>query len=185
MAQTNWPAKHGKNLSAIEEEIADIRSLGVVNLRLRWQEIFKKAVPDALTKDLLARMICWRIQEDAFGGFDRATLKILDSYVRGKSVERSHHRRLRRGTVLVREYEGTRHEVTVSADGYLWKGETYTSLTKIARAITGSQWNGPRFFGLRGKGGTSASKQDGTPTEALHAADRGRDAPLTAKSVPA
>ena len=185
MLRTSLSANEEKDASTIETEIAHITSLGVAELRLRWQETFKKNVPAALTKDLLARMICWRIQEEAFGGLDRATLKILDSYARGKPVEPSHHRRLKPGTVLVREYQGTRHDVSVSADGYLWQGETYTSLTTIARAITGSKWNGPRFFGLREKGRARVPRQDGKPSEALRAADRGKDPPLANNPAPA
>ena len=58
-------------------------------------------------------------------------------------------RRFKLGTELFREYQGTRHAVIVMEDGFAWQGKTYASLTTIAKAITGTQWNGPRFFGLR------------------------------------
>jgi hypothetical protein len=65
---------------------------------------------------------------------------------------RTRSRRLKPGTVLVREYQGERHTVTVVSDGYVWRDVTYTSLTTIARAITGTAWSGPRFFGVRAAG---------------------------------
>jgi hypothetical protein len=111
--------------------------------------------PAVLTKDLLARFLCWHMQEQAFGGLDPATAKILDGFASGERPVAE--RRLKLGTVLVREYQGQRHTVTVVAGGYLWGEATYPSLSTIARAITGTAWNGPRFFGLR----TSANSQQG------------------------
>jgi hypothetical protein len=95
----------------------------------------------------MARFICWHIQEQAQGGVDANIAKVLDSLARGdKPVA---ERRLKPGTVLVREYQGKRHTVTVVPGGYVWCDATYASLSIIARAITGTAWNGPRFFGLR------------------------------------
>ena len=111
--------------------------------------MFKREVPKALTKDLLARMICFRIQEEVYGGFDRATLNLLESHARGKPPQTNTLRRFKLGTELFREYQGMRHAVIVMEDGFAWQGKTYASLTTIAKAITGTQWNGPRFFGLR------------------------------------
>src|SRR5262249_19651111 len=62
----------------------------------------------------------------------------------------------RTGTILVREWQGTTHHVTIVDDGYIWNGRTHRSLSQIARAITGTKWNGPRFFGMRGEGSKSA-----------------------------
>jgi hypothetical protein len=108
------------------------------------------AVPSkGLTKDLIARMITYRIQVEAFGGLDRATIKLLDGLARGQKSATEFKRRLKPGTVLVREYQGERHTVTIVPDGYVWRETTYSSLSTIARAITGTKWNGPRFFGLR------------------------------------
>jgi hypothetical protein len=73
----------------------------------------------------------------------------LDSLARGNRSQRDRPRRLKPGTVLVREYQGARHTVTVVANGFVWRETTYASLSTIARAITGTNWNGPRFFGLR------------------------------------
>ena len=131
---------------AIEAEIDRIRSLGLDDLRTLWRTTFRSSVPKGFTKDLLARFICWHIQEQAFGGLDRQTAKVLDGYARNNKPP---DRRLKAGTVLVREYQGERHTVTVVPGGYVWRESTYASLSTIARAITGTAWNGPRFFGLR------------------------------------
>jgi len=132
--------------STIETEINRIRSLGIDELRTLWRGTFGVMPPPALTKDLLGRMITYRFQEEAFGGLDRDTRRLLDSLARGEKPIR---RRLKAGTVLVREYQGQRHTVTVVTDGFIWRETTYPSLSKIACAITGTAWNGPRFFGLR------------------------------------
>ena len=137
---------------AIEAEIDHIKSLGLDELRRLWRTTFRSSVPPAFTKDLVARFICWHIQEQAFGGLEPRIEKLLDSLVRGEKPKPD--RRLKPGTVLVREYAGERHTVTVAPGGYIWREATYMSLSTIARAITGTSWNGPRFFGLR-SGGTA------------------------------
>jgi Protein of unknown function (DUF2924) len=93
--------------AAIEAEIEHIRSLGLEELRKRWRMTFGSLPPRALTKDLIARMIAYRLQEEAFGGLDKATIKLLDRLARGEKPELN--RRLKPGTVLVREYRGERH----------------------------------------------------------------------------
>jgi len=150
--------------TAIEAEIDLIRSLGLDALRTRWRTTFGSLPPPALTKDLIARMITYRLQEEAFGGLDRATAKLLDAYARGEKARTELMRRLKPGTVLVREYRGERHTVTVVPDGFVWQGTTYGSLSTIARDITGTAWNGPRFFGLRTPNGDSAEAEPKKPT---------------------
>jgi hypothetical protein len=133
----------------IEAEIARLRSLALDVLRRRWRVVFGRTPPAPLSKDLLGRMIAWRLQERAFGGLDRESLTFLDGLARHGGSPR---RRLKPGTVLVRDYHGQRHTVTVAADGFEWQGTTYASLSAIARAITGTAWSGPRFFALRPNG---------------------------------
>src|SRR5262249_27581859 len=70
----------------------------------------------------------------------------------------SPRRQLKPGTVLVRDYQGQRHTVTVAPDGFDWQGTTYASLSAIARAITGTAWSGPRFFALARRNGTSPAR---------------------------
>jgi Protein of unknown function (DUF2924) len=111
--------------------------------------MFGKTPPPALTKDLLGRMIAWRIQEKLYGGYDKATLRLLDGLARGEVGKPATEPRLRPGTVLMREHGGVRHTVTVTPDGFVWQDRIYPSLSAVARAITGTSWNGRRFFGLR------------------------------------
>ncbi len=135
-------------LASIEAEISQIRSLGIDALRKRWRTTFGAIPAKGLTKDIMVRMIAYRIQEDVLGGLDRETARLLDRLARGdKPLELN--RRLKAGTVLIREYQGERHTVTVVPDGFVWRETTYSSLSSIAQAITGTKWNGPRFFGLR------------------------------------
>ncbi len=135
--------------AAIEAEIDRVRSLGLDELRELWRTTLGATPPPALTKDLLARTIAYRVQEQAYGGLDRATMKLLDELARGNRLDVIARRRLKTGTILVREYQGERHTVTIVRDGYVWRETTYKSLSTIARTITGTSWNGPRFFGLR------------------------------------
>src|SRR5213083_2325884 len=135
---------------AIEAEIARLRPLALDALRRHWRVIFARTPPAALSKDLLGRMIACRLQERVFGGLDRESLSFLDGLARHGGSPR---RRLKPGTVLLRDYHGQRHTVTVAPDGFDWQGTTYASLSAIARAITGTAWSGPRFFALaRGNG---------------------------------
>jgi Protein of unknown function (DUF2924) len=143
--------------AAIEAEVDQVRSLGIDALRKRWRMMFGATLPRGLTKDIIARMIAYRIQEEAFGSLDRETVKLLERLARGEKPNQL-NRRLKAGTVLVREYQGGRHTVTVAPDGFVWRDETYSSLSTIARAITGTAWNGPRFFGLRVPGDLKAAE---------------------------
>jgi len=111
-------------------------------------------------------MLAARLQERAFGGLDRDSLRFLESLARH---ERPPRRQLKPGTVLVREYQGRRHIVTTVRDGFDWQGTTYSSLSAIARAITGTAWSGPRFFALQAADDSSKFKRRSTA-----AADDGR-----------
>jgi hypothetical protein len=150
-------------------QIDEIRSLNKDELRQRWEAMFKKPVPEALTKDLLARMIAYRLQEKAFGGLDRETEKLLESYARGDKST-TPPRRMKSGTVLLREYQGVRHTVTVADGGFIWNDKKYASLSTIAKEITGTSWNGPRFFGLR-------EEKKGKPTPEAAASSKQEVAP--------
>jgi Protein of unknown function (DUF2924) len=112
--------------ASVEAEIARVRSLSGDALRRRWQAVFARPVPQHLTADLLRRMIANRIQEEAFGTLDRATFKLLDGLTRRGSSRRA-ERNLKIGTVLVRDYQGRRHTVTVAPEGYVWEAQPYAS----------------------------------------------------------
>src|SRR5215213_8219743 len=132
----------------IEAEIVRIRSLTVEELRSLWRATVRSSPPAGFSKDLLGGAIADRIQEKAYGGLDKSALKLLERLAGGNG-SRQLHQRLKSGTVLVREYHGERHNVTVVPDGYVWRERTFPSLSAIALAITGTSWNGHRFFGVR------------------------------------
>jgi DUF2924 family protein len=119
--------RRSSDREAIEAEIDRVRSLGLDELRTLWRTTLRSSPPSALTKDLVARFICWHIQEQAFGGLDPDTAKLLDSLAQGDKPGADGPRRLKPGTVLVREYQGERHTVTVVPGGYIWREATYAS----------------------------------------------------------
>jgi hypothetical protein len=154
------PATQLTSSEAIAADIFRLAELPIVELRAAWRAEFRREPPKAFWRELLLRTLAWRLQEGMFGGHDKVTAKLLDAY--GQSREGSQlHRRLKSGTILVREFGGVRHTVTIVPDGYVWQEMTYASLTAIARVITGTNWNGPRFFGLR----VGAGRKD-QPSEA-------------------
>jgi Protein of unknown function (DUF2924) len=100
----------------------------------------------------LLRLLAYRIQADALGDLDPATVRYLNRLVGSEanaSTPLSGEGATRPGTVLVREWNGACHRVMALDEGFAWEGGTYKSLSQVARAITGTRWNGPRFFGLR------------------------------------
>ena len=153
--------------AAIAAEIERVRSLRLDALRRQWRRVFGRVPPAGLSNDLLGRMIAARLQERAFGGLDRDSLRFLERLARHQRPPR---RRLKPGTVLVREYQGRRHTVTTVRDGFEWQGTTYPSLSAIARAITGTPWSGPRFFALQRARESSKPKHKSgiAPDESRH-----------------
>jgi hypothetical protein len=145
---------------SVEDEIAHLRDLDLTGLRERWQSVFQRSPPHHLPRHLLFAVLAFRIQADRFGDLDHQTRKVLDrtdvhetgSAMSDRLISLDQKRtNLTPGTVLVREWDQRSHSVMVLADGFAWNGQTFDSLTKIAFAITGTRWNGPRFFGLRNK----------------------------------
>ena len=116
--------------AAVAAEIDRVRSLTGDALRRRWRAVFGRPVPQHLTADLLRRMIADRLQEEAFGTLDRATLKLLDGLAR-RDGSRSAERNLKIGTVLIRDYQGQRHTVTVAPEGYVWEGQPYSKVFQL------------------------------------------------------
>ena len=153
----------GENEAEIEAEIERIRSLPIDEIRALWRHTFKLPPPSALGKDMLGRMIAYRLQEKALGGLSRASRRLLDDLGGGKTAIEPARRRLKPGTILVREYQGERHTVTIAQDGFVWRDETYASLSTIARLITGTNWNGPKFFGLRLAGYKTSKAEESGP----------------------
>src|SRR5260370_33607066 len=137
--------QHQLDPAAIEAEVGGLQSLALDALRRRWRVVFGRTPPAGLSKDLLGRMIACRMQEQAFGGLDRESLTFLDGLARHAGSPR---RQLKPGTVLLRDYQGQRHTVTVAPNGFDWQGTTYPRLSAIARPITGTAWSRPRSFAL-------------------------------------
>jgi hypothetical protein len=147
---------------ALDIEIARLRGLDVVELRARWRTVFRRRAPPHLPRHLLFRVLAYRLQADHLGDLDSDTRRLLDrsgspAEVGRLAADRNRRRtELRPGTILVREWDGHLQRVMVLADGFSWNGGTYQSLSEVAFAVTGTRWNGPRFFGLRDKPSSEA-----------------------------
>jgi hypothetical protein len=138
--------------AALDSEIAHLRGLALTGLRARWRTCFGRTAPAHLTRHLLLRLLAYRIQAEALGDLDPATVRALDRIAGSEARARSPQpapRRVRPGTLLVREWGGVPQRVMAQEEGFVWNGATFKSLSQVARAITGTRWNGPRFFGLR------------------------------------
>src|SRR3982074_1169475 len=153
--------------TAVEEEIAHLRGLDLKGLRARWHSVFQRPAPAHLPRHLLFAVIAYRIQADRLGDLDHQTRQVLDrtdaketgATMSTRLVSFDQKRtELTRGTVLVGEWDRHSQRVMVMADGFAWNGQTYDSLSKVAFAITGTKWNGPRFFGLRDKADRPATE---------------------------
>jgi len=150
--------------ASLDNEIARLRGLDVGQLRARWHTVFRRRAPPHLPRHLLFRILAYRLQADRLGDLDKDTRRRLDRIGSGSVDETDRlvadlHRsrtELKPGTLLTREWDGHLQRVMVLADGFSWNGKIYPSLSQIAFAITGSRWNGPRFFGLRDKSASEA-----------------------------
>jgi hypothetical protein len=134
--------------SALETLITRLSDLDLAGLRRAWRETTGTEAP-RLSRDLLLLALAYHLQEKALGGLSPSIKKqlVADDGADHKFVPIT----LRPGTRLVREWQSQTHIVTVGAEGsFLWQGQSWSSLSRIARLITGTRWSGPAFFGLRG-----------------------------------
>ncbi len=143
-------------------QIADLHDLPMPALQARWKELIGTD-PPRYNREFLIRRLAHRIQELTYGGLSEETRAKMDRLLeeaggdgtgpaRGERRPKQGRRELPvAGTRLIREWNGERHEVIVVQGGFAYQGIRYRSLTSIARAITGTNWNGPAFFGLRAK----------------------------------
>jgi len=122
--------------------LASLETATLEELRAEWGRRYG-APPRLRSADLLRRILAWRIQAASEGGLDRATRRLLRSDAAGRET------RLAAGSLIAREWQGVRHEVEAVDNGFVYAGRRWKSLSEVARAITGTRWNGPRFFGLR------------------------------------
>ena len=138
--------------------ITALKSKPTPDLRLLWRDLFESEPPRQNRRFLESRL-AYRIQELEYGGLKPATIKRLEALGEELDGGKAEVRRKRAddrpiaGTRLVRDYQGVEHCVTVLTDGFDYQGQPYKSLSAIARAITGTRWNGWVFFGLRHSGG--------------------------------
>ena len=140
--------------AGVVTQLAALKRMSVRELKAEWEALFDTPAPNNSRGNLELRL-SWRIQELALGGLSRQTARMLDllaDEIDGKSSSKAIITDPRNpvvGTRLVREWDGVEHTVTVLRDGFEWQGRRFKSLSAAARAITGSNWNGYRFFGLR------------------------------------
>ena len=138
---------------ALASEIAGLSKLGIDELRERWKTMYGRAPFGELGRSFLTRAIAYRLQERAYGGLKPSTRRLLarvaEETATGSSPKKPRSRKAQSGTILIREWQGNAHRVTMLDDGVSFNGKRYRSLSEVAREITGSRWSGPRFFGLR------------------------------------
>ena len=150
-----WPAGAKAN-AEVEAELERLPATPVVALRKRYRELFKAEPPKAFGPDLLRRSIAHRIQEKAYGGLPAAAQRLLDQLIKATAAKPDARleipRRIKPGSELVRTWNRRTYRVRVLDKGFAYGGKTFASLSEIATAITGTRWNGPRFFGLRSAG---------------------------------
>lgn len=164
-SQRQKPRRQRAAQRSVEEEIARLRDLDLVELRARWQSVMGRPAAKHIPKHLLFGMLAFRLQAEAFGDLEASVAQLLKRAAAVKSrgeilplTQKLDQRRqeIAPGTVLTREWNGRPHRITALDEGFAFGGKTYDSLSKVAFAITGTNWNGPRFFGLRETGKAAA-----------------------------
>ena len=145
------------DVKTLDTEISHLRDLGVGELQVRWHNVLRRRPSFHLPRHLLFRVLAYRLQADRLGDLDGESQQLLDGVgspddAGKRAVDPSRlTAEVKPGTILAREWNGRMHRVAVLADGFACNGKTYVSLSKVAWAITGTRWNGPKFFGLRDK----------------------------------
>src|ERR1700719_1394134 len=131
-------------------QILSLSKLDIDKLRERWKAICGKAPCREIGRSFLTRAIVYCLQERARGGLKPSTCRLLTRAAEENATgKRPQTRMAQTGTILIREWQGIAHRVTMLDDGVSFNGKRYRSLSEVAREITGSRWSGPRFFGLR------------------------------------
>ena len=141
--------------ATLASEIAALAEATPADLKSRWRALYSTEPPRRISRDLLTRAVAYRIQEKALGGLKPSTRRLLARVAADASARRpiqvTPAPTLTPGTVLLREWHGTQHQVIVREHGIEFQGKRYKSLSQVAHRITGSKWSGPLFFGLKAK----------------------------------
>jgi hypothetical protein len=138
-------------------DISRLQHLSSADLETAWRRHLGGSVPAHLPRVMLARLLAYRLQVQQHSGLSKATTRFLDQIAddleagREPAMPYPNDQKLKAGSVIVREHDGVHQRVMVLGDGYAWNGKTYGSLSAVAKAITGTNWNGQRFFGLKEK----------------------------------
>ena len=139
--------------AALQAEIGRLPDLSLLELRHRWKTLFGHPAPKSLRRNFLARAVAYQMQVEAYGGLSDATKRrlreIADAVRNGDGNAMLGSSRIKPGTQMIRQWQSTTHTVTALAEGFEWNGRTYKSLSAVANAITGTNWNGFAFFGLK------------------------------------
>ena len=139
--------------AALQAEIGRLPALSLLELRNRWKTLFGHPAPKSLRRNFLARAVAYQMQVDAYGGLSVATRRRLREIAiavrNGDANAVLGSVRIKPGTQMIRHWQDTTHTVTALAEGFEWNGRTYKSLSAVANAITGTNWNGFAFFGVK------------------------------------
>ena len=144
----------------IPARLAALKTMPLPDLKAQWRDLFGTE-PPGYNRRFLESRLAYRIQELAYGGLKPETVRRLEALGEQFADRNITSRRIRHdampiaGTRLLREWQGVEHTVTVLTEGYEWQGRPYRSLSAIARAITGTRWNGLVFFGLKSQRGAA------------------------------
>jgi DUF2924 family protein len=135
----------------LAEELRALPRLSRDELAEKWGALYGAPPPPRTSRSLMLRAVAYKLQENAYGGLSPVVRRMLLS-LGNPSPTKSRTRTLRAGTILLREWQGVTHRVTMIEGGAVYRGERYRSLSEVARLITGARWSGPRFFGLKPDG---------------------------------
>jgi Protein of unknown function (DUF2924) len=139
--------------AALETEIGRLPDLSLPELRDRWKTQFGHPAPKSLRRNFLARAVAYQMQVEAYGGLTAATKRrlreISNAARNGDANATLGSSRIKPGTQMIRQWRDATHTVTALAEGFEWNGCTYKSLSAVANAITGTNWNGFAFFGIK------------------------------------
>ena len=139
----------------VKNRLSLLPQMSKPQLLVFWRKVFHAAPPQRVRRDLLIKLLAYRVQEQAYGGLSAATRRRLSELARKfeahPNAELAGTPPIKPGTRLLRDWRGEAHRVTVLENGYEYAGKRYSSLSQIARLITGTRWSGPLFFGLRGR----------------------------------